>query len=131
MKKNLILFVSFVLLQFVSAQSVNGVKVDLPIGYDAVEVKPQYPGGINEFMKFVMKNYQVPEEEEGGGATGTVDVSIVIGVDGSLTNVTILSDVGNSGKEIKRVLSKCPKWTPGRQNSVNVSVVYNFPIKIQ
>jgi Gram-negative bacterial TonB protein C-terminal len=131
MKKSLILFVSFVLLQFVSAQSVNGAKVDLPIGYDAVEVKPQFPGGISEFMKFVMKNYQVPEDEEGGGATGTVDVSIVIGPDGSLTNITILSDVGNSGKEIKRVLSKCPKWTPGRQNGANVSVIYNFPIKIQ
>jgi len=28
-----------------------------------IEVKPDFPGGIEKFYKFVGKNYQVPEEE--------------------------------------------------------------------
>lgn len=105
--------------------------VETPFQYDAVEVKPLFPGGINEFMKFVMKNYQVPEDEDGSGATGVLQVSIVIGIDGSIAQVNIIKEVGNAGKEVKRVLSKCPKWTPGRQGGVNVPVVYNFPITIK
>jgi hypothetical protein len=131
MKKKIILFLSIIILQFVSAQSIKDSKVVLPIEYNTVEVKPQFPGGINEFMKFVITNYRVPEEDEGAGATGVVEVSIVIDVDGSVTNVVIVKDVGVAGKEIKRVLSKCPKWNPGRQKGENVAVVYNFPVKIQ
>jgi Gram-negative bacterial TonB protein C-terminal len=97
--------------------------------YESVEIKPQFPGGIVEFMRFVIKNYQVPEDDEGNA--GTVLVSIDINNTGDVNNITIIKDVGNAGKEIKRVLSKCPKWTPGRQNFENVAVVYEFPIKIQ
>ena len=129
MKKITILLLSFLIANLAFPQdlkSITGV-----VQYDVVEVKPLFPGGMNEFMRFVMKNYQVPEEEEGGGVTGTVQVSIVIGVDGSVTQINILKDVGSSGKEIKRVLSKCPKWTPGRQGGINVPVEYNFPITIK
>ena len=130
MKKITILLLSFLIGNLVFPQDLKE-KVGATVQYDAVEVKPLFPGGMNEFMRFVMKNYQVPEEEEGGGATGTVQVSIVIGVDGSVTQINILKDVGNSGKEIKRVLSKCPKWTPGRQGGMNVPVEYVFPITIK
>lgn len=131
MKKITILLLSFLIGNVAFTQVSNG-KYEPAIQYESVEVKPTFPGGINEFMKFVMKNYQVPEEDqEGGSETGTVEVSIIIGVDGNLSEVKILKDVGNAGKEIKRVLSKCPKWTPGRQKGVNVPVVYNFPITIK
>lgn len=101
-----------------------------PVKYEIVEVKPLFPGGISEFMRFVMKNYQVPEEDE-EVATGVVQVSIVIDIDGSVSQINIIKDVGNAGKEVKRVLAKCPKWTPGRQNGANVPVEYNFPITIK
>lgn len=130
MKKIAILILSFLCINLVFSNKIDK-SVEAPIPFESVEVKPMFPGGINEFMKFVMKNYQVPEEEEGGGATGVVQVSIIIGADGTISNVDILKDVGNAGKEIKRVLSKCPKWTPGRQKGQNVPVVYNFPIAIK
>jgi Gram-negative bacterial TonB protein C-terminal len=99
--------------------------------YETVEVKPQFPGGINEFMKFVIKNYQPPEEDEGNALKGTVTVDIEINSEGNISKITIVNDLGNAGKEIKRVLSKSPKWTPGRNNFENVTVVYQFPVKIQ
>ncbi|MGH2667287.1 energy transducer TonB [Flavobacterium sp.] len=130
MRKITILILSFLIGNLVFSKTFNN-PLEIPIQYESVEIKPLFPGGISEFMKFVMKNYQVPEDEEGGGETGTVQVSIVIDVDGSVAQVTIVKDVGNAGKEIKRVLSKCPKWTPGRQKGINVPVVYNFPITIK
>ena len=104
---------------------------EVPVQYETVQTKPVFPGGINEFMKFVMKNYQAPVTEEEEVVTGVLEVSIVISIDGSISKVNIIKEVGAAGKEVKRVLTKCPKWTPGSQNGVNVPVVYNFPIKIQ
>ena len=130
MKKFVIVLLSFLVGNLMFPQSLGG-SMDLPLQYESVEVKPQFPGGLNEFMRFVMKNYQVPEDEEGTVETGTVQVSIVIDVNGGLSQINILKDVGGAGKEIKRVLSKCPKWTPGRHKGINVPVVYNFPITIQ
>jgi len=98
MKKFVILILGllFVNLGF----SKGGVNpIDAPFQYNTVEVKPLFPGGMNEFMKFVMKNYQAPESEDGEVLTGTVHVSIVIDKEGNVTNIQILREVGNAGKE--------------------------------
>lgn len=101
-----------------------------PISYETVQTKPVFPGGLSEFMTFVIKNYQVPSEEE-EVITGVLEVSIIIDTNGSVSKVTILKEVGNAGKEVKRILAKCPKWKPGMQNGVAVSVIYNFPVTIR
>lgn len=94
-----------------------------------IEVKPDFPGGIDKFYKFVGKNYQVPEEE---GLKGKVFVSFVVEKDGSLTDIKVIRDIGyGTGKEAIRVLKSCPKWTPGEQNGKKVRVLYSLPINIQ
>lgn len=102
-----------------------------PMQYDAVEVKPLFPGGLNEFMMFVMKNYQVPEDEEGISQTGILQMSMVIDTQGNITKVKVVKEVGKAGEEVKRVLGKCPKWTPGRNKGVNVPVLYTFNVTIK
>jgi protein TonB len=131
MRKFLILFVCTFCTNLLSSQTSTRLVSETPVLYETVQTKPVFPGGIQEFMRFVMKNYQAPSTEEEEVATGTLEVSIVIGVDGNISKIEIIKEVGNAGKEVKRVLAKCPKWTPGSQNGVNVPVVYNFPIKIQ
>lgn len=94
-----------------------------------IEVKPDFPGGIEKFYKFVAKNYQTPEEE---GLKGKVFVSFVVEKDGSLTDIKVIRDIGyGTGKEAVRVLKSCPKWTPGEQNGKKVRVLYSLPINIQ
>ena len=94
-----------------------------------IEVKPDFPGGIEKFYKFVGKNYQVPEEE---GLKGKVFVSFVVEKDGSLTDIKVIRDIGyGTGKEAIRVLKSCPKWNPGEQNGKKVRVLYSLPINIQ
>jgi protein TonB len=92
-------------------------------------VKPDFPGGIEKFYKFVGNNYRTPEEE---GLKGKVYVTFVVEKDGSLTDIKVVRDIGyGTGTEAVRVLKKCPKWNPGEQNGKKVRVQYSLPITIQ
>ena len=94
-----------------------------------IEVKPDFPGGMEKFYKFVGNNYQTPEED---GLKGKVYVTFVVEKDGSLTDIKVIRDIGyGTGKEAIRVLNKCPRWTPGEQNGKKVRVLYSLPITIQ
>jgi len=96
--------------------------------YTAVEVKPDFPGGIQKFYDFVGKNYKVPEDED---IKGKVFVQFVVEKDGSLTDIKVIRDLGfGTGKEAIRVLKKSPKWKPGIQNGRPVRVLYSLPISI-
>lgn len=94
-----------------------------------IEVKPEFPGGMDKFYNYVGKNYQTPDEE---GLNGKVYVSFVVEKDGSLTDIKVLRDIGyGTGKEAIRVLNKCPKWSPGEQNGKKVRCTYSLPINIK
>jgi len=94
-----------------------------------IEVKPDFPGGMDKFTAFIAKNYQAPEEE---GLKGKVYVTFVVEKDGSLTDIKVLRDIGyGTGKEAIRVLNKSPRWTPGEQNGKKVRCTFSLPISIQ
>jgi hypothetical protein len=94
-----------------------------------VDVKPEFPGGILEFYNFVGKNYRVPKIEK---LNGKVIVEFIIEKDGSLSNFTILRELGAAtGKEAIRVLKRSPKWIPGKIEGKAVSMKYTIPISIQ
>jgi len=94
-----------------------------------IEVKPDFPGGMDKFLAFVGKNYTPPEEE---GLKGKVYVTFVVEKDGSLTDIKVLRDIGyGTGKEAIRVLNKSPRWTPGEQNGKKVRCTFSLPISIQ
>ena len=84
--KKLLLLVMFFTAQFVSAQApLNEVAKTSPIPFEIVENQPLYPGGINEFMKFIGKNFNAPQDENFGG--GILKVSFVIEINGVISNV--------------------------------------------
>ena len=94
-----------------------------------IEVKPDFPGGIQKFYDFIGKNYQTPEEE---GLKGKVYVTFVVEKDGSLTDIKVQRDIGyGTGKEAIRVLNKSPRWSPGEQNGKKVRCTFSLPISIQ
>ena len=93
-----------------------------------IEVKPEFPGGMDKFYKYVGNNYQTPEDVP----SGKVYVSFVVEKDGSLTDIKVIRDMGyGSGAEAIRVLKRCPKWAPGEQNGKKVRCTYQLPISIQ
>lgn len=97
--------------------------------YTAVEVNPEFPGGIQSFYKFVKNNYNTPEDAE--GVSGRIIVTFVVEKDGSLTDIRVVRDLGyGTGREAERMLKKSPKWKPGIQNGRPVRVQYSLPISI-
>jgi protein TonB len=94
-----------------------------------IEVKPEFPGGMAKFYKYVGDNYRAPDEE---GLKGKIYVTFVVEKDGSLTDIKVLRDIGyGTGKEAIRVLDRSPRWNPGVQNGKPVRVLYSLPITIQ
>lgn len=128
MKKSLIIVLAFFAIQFTHAQA--ALSSIIPIPFEIVENQPIFPGGNNEFIKFVGKNFKTPDDENFAG--GILKVTFVIETDGSVNDVKIIKDIGyGSEKEIKRVLSLCPKWKPGSQNDKTVRVIYTLPVNIR
>lgn len=92
-----------------------------------IEVKPEFPGGMAKFYKFIENNYNVPSDSPGG----KVFIQFVVEKDGSLTDIKILRDIGyGTGKEAERVLRKSPRWTPAEQNGKKVRCSYQLPITL-
>jgi protein TonB len=94
-----------------------------------IDVKPEFPGGQKEFDKYIRKNYITPREAK--GINGKVYVTFVVEIDGSLTDIKVLRDLGfGTGKEAIRVLEQSPKWIPGQQKGMIVRSTYSLPIAI-
>ena len=97
--------------------------------YNTIEKKPEFPGGMEAFFKYIGNNYKTPKVSN---LSGKIYLNFVIEKDGSIVEVKVLRDLGyGTGEEAVRVLSESPKWSPGIQNGQPVRVMFNLPISIQ
>lgn len=102
--------------------------IDLPYQSARLDEKPSFPGGFDEFYKFVGTNYKMPKIKD---LQGKVYATFVIDIDGSIVDIKILRDIGyGTGEEAIRVLQNSPKWNPGKQKGEAVRVLYSLPITI-
>lgn len=93
-----------------------------------LDEKPDFPGGIQEFYKFIGANYKTPKVQ---GLAGRIYVSFIVEKDGSLAGIKVLRDIGyGTGEEAIRVLQNSPKWTPGKYKGEPVRAMYSLPITI-
>lgn len=128
MKKILFSVITLFIVGFASAQATATMVDDAPFNYDDVEIRPEFPGGYNELLSFIGKNFKLNDYE---GYGGTLKVAFVIEIDGSITNVKVVKDIGGgTGAEAKRVISISPKWSSGEFGGKKVRVLYELPIKI-
>ena len=134
MKNLLFLLLAFFAIQITSAQE-KTLDQDKSLENNSIyslagtEVRPEYPGGIDAFYKFIAKKYRVPNDKAFKG--GKVIVTFVIEKDGSLTDIKVIRDPGfGTGDEAIRVLEKCKKWSPAQQAGRLVRVQYSLPIAI-
>ncbi|RTY70651.1 energy transducer TonB [Flavobacterium sp. LB2P53] len=90
--------------------------------------KPDFPGGISEFYKFVGNNFKTPTQPN---LKGKIYITFIVEKDGSLSDIKNIRDIGfGTGEEAIRVLKICPKWIPGKMNGVPVRVMYSLPITL-
>lgn len=97
--------------------------------FDIVEQQPMFPGGQNALMKYLSEHTKYPVVAQENGVQGRVTVQFVVEKDGSISDVHVLRGVDPSlDKEAVRVVKSMPRWTPGKQNGINVRVNYRVPV---
>lgn len=129
MKNFLLLAIALFPFQLMIAQEQTSQHPETIYNLKEVDVKPEYPGGVEAFYKIIAKNFKVPEEQ---GLNGKIITTFVIEIDGSITDIKVLQDIGyGSGAEVLKVLAMTKKWTPAKLNDIPVRVLYEFPISIK
>lgn len=96
----------------------------------AVAVMPEYPGGINELMKYLAMNIRYPEAAIKANAQGRVVVKFVVKADGSVADPEIIrGQTPELDAEALRVVAAMPAWTPGKnEKGEPVSCYFTVPI---
>lgn len=95
-----------------------------------VEIKPTFAGGETALLKYISEHIKYPEICRENGIQGKVFVQFVIGIDGTVSNVSIVKGVDKYlDEEALRVISILPAWSPGKQRGKAVPVSYIIPIK--
>ncbi|WP_395045908.1 energy transducer TonB [Flavobacterium sp.] len=96
-----------------------------------LDKSPNFPGGINEFLKTVGKKFVTPELEE--EKTIKILVFFVVERDGTLSNITVPKNPGfGLDTEAIRVLKSIKtKWEPGIYKGKPVRTSYSLPIVVK
>jgi antitoxin component YwqK of YwqJK toxin-antitoxin module len=90
-------------------------------------VKPKFPGGINEFYKYVAKNFKSPNS-----AKGKIKIAFVVETDGSLKDFKITEGLNyDMNVEALRILFNSPLWIPGKLDGEDAPVTFSLPITIR
>ncbi|MCZ8167702.1 MAG: energy transducer TonB [Flavobacterium sp.] len=93
-----------------------------------IDVKPEFPGGLEKLYLYLKKNFKVPNIKD---LKGKVFVTFIVEKNGKLSNINVLRDIGHGTKEeALRVLRNCPNWKPGIYQGKNVRVQYTIPINV-
>jgi TonB family protein len=112
-----------------AAEAPKEAKVDENGVHQICEEMPEFPGGMQECMKWLGKNINYPEDCKKAGIQGRVIIQFVVDKDGSIKSPKVARSVHPSlDAEALRVISSSPKWKPGKQKGEAVKVRYTIPV---
>jgi protein TonB len=124
-------YAAICLLLTVCQPAFSQVKVDTlsRYVYEDVPQMPEFPGGIIEMEKYVLKNLVLPVLKEAPPRAG-VYTRFVVNADGSVSDVKTARSSGNLAVDdsVKAVIRRMPLWKPGMLNGKPVNCYYNLPI---
>jgi periplasmic protein TonB len=96
-----------------------------------VDVKPDFPGGMEKFKLYISKKIKIPKEVSANKKKGKVFVQFIIEKDGKLSEIKVLRDFGYGSKEeAERIMKKSPNWLPAEHKGEKVRCRYTIPILI-
>jgi hypothetical protein len=95
---------------------------------NALDKRPEFPGGINKFYNYVANNFEKPVNSDENEIR--VLVSFVIEKNGTMTEIHVKNNPSDAlAAEAIRVLKSLKtKWTPGTIGGNPVRTAYNLPI---
>jgi periplasmic protein TonB len=99
--------------------------------FEFVGQQAEYPGGMAELYKWLIKEVQYPAIAKDNGIQGKVFVKFVVEKDGNIGDATVL----NAGKthpslekEALRVIKNMKKWAPAQNNGKVVRSYFTIPV---
>ncbi|WP_238867666.1 MULTISPECIES: M56 family metallopeptidase [Proteiniphilum] len=94
-----------------------------------VEIQPEFPGGTEAMMRFLIDNIRYPEEAKTKGIEGRVICNFIVMKDGSIADVNVVRGIDPLlDAEAVRVLESMPEWEPGKQRGQAVNVRFTIPV---
>jgi protein TonB len=108
------------------------IPAEVPVVFIAEEM-PEFEGGVEGLMKYVMKNISYPYLAREANKEGTVHVSFVVNEFGNVEGVNIVKGIGyGCDEEVVRVIGKMPRWKKaGKNNGRPVKVRFNIPVSFR
>lgn len=80
----------------------------------AIEIRPEFPGGIEKFKAFIKSHLTYPEKAIQSNIEGTVQIGFTIDRGGILTDFEILNGIGyGCDNLVINTLKLSPRWKPG------------------
>ena len=93
------------------------------------DAMPEFPGGMDELIDFLINNLRYPGECAKAKIQGRVLVKFMVLKDGSVDNIEVVKSVHPLlDAEAIRVVKSFPKWTPGTYQGEPVDVTMNLPV---
>ena len=90
--------------------------------------KPVYPGGQEALAAYLKQNIPVPETQEKNTEVRLV-LKIRINKEGYIDKIEVIEGAPNWYNAVAvNVVSRMPRWKPGRQFGEPVNVIYRLPI---
>ncbi len=125
--KKVISIIFLIFYQFTLCQNNPIVEAENDSIFNAkeLEIKPEFPEGSNQFLRLIMKKFQLPEK-----FFGKTLIYFVVEKDGTLTNVKVENGNDEIDAEAIRVMKLSPKWKPGKHQDKIVRSRYCIPINI-
>jgi protein TonB len=97
--------------------------------FSAVEIVPEFPGGMQAFSNYLGKNLRYPDVARLIGLNGRLVMSFVVDTSGKVTQATPVNCIGAGCEaEAARLLEASPAWSKGMQDGRPVRVQYSVPI---
>ena len=120
--KGLLLFLALLIYLPIVAQDDTEGKV---LG-EIVETNPSYPGGLEQFYKYISDNAS-PKE----GASGQVFVSFFVEASGEISEASIVKGLDEeTDNNILSLINAMPKWRPAMIKGKAVRKKMVFPLTI-
>ena len=111
--------------------SVNGINTSV-YGIEVLDSEPDYPGGVNGLMAFLLENLVYPTFAMENGIQGRVVIKFVVTTTGNVANAEVVESVDPAlDDEAIRVVSMIKGFSPGVLDGKKVNVWYTLPIKFK
>ncbi|GGN10443.1 hypothetical protein GCM10010967_52880 [Dyadobacter beijingensis] len=97
-----------------------------------VEQQPEFPGGRDALMRYLMQNLQYPETARKINVEAIALVAFTVDKNGDIRNAKSLKNIGYGiDKEALRVVNEMPKWNPAVQNGKPVEMEYTLEVNFK